>query len=364
MLATATIALGLAGQAPAAKPALGPAPTSVYQLAAAVPMKGKAPSWDYVSLDARSGRLFIGRRAEGITVYDTRAGKVIKAIENSEKANGAVVVPEFDRGYTANGDGSTTIFQLSTLKTLGRLKLGESADAAYYDPASKLVIITRGDDHLLTFIDAETGKVTGDLKMDADELEGVAVDGKGGVYVSERDKTKVAKFDPAKRALLAEWEVGAGCTLPTGMAMDAANQRLFLGCKGDKPVLAVVDAVSGKTVASAPIGRGNDGVVYDAASKRVFTSNGVEGNIVIFDQLGPDSYRLNQAVTTRPIARTMAYDSGTRAIYTIAAEGMVDPSRPVNTRAGTFYPNAFFDDSFKLFIFKPHARKAAAPAED
>lgn len=364
MPAAALAALSLAGVALAAKPALGPAPTSVYQLAAAVPMKGKAPSWDYVTLDAKSGRLFIGRRAEGVTVYDTRVGKVIKTIDRSEKANGAVIVAEFDRGYTANGDGSTTVFQLSTLKTLARVKLGESADAAYYDPASKLVIITRGDDHLLTFIDAKTGKPTGDLKMDADELEGVAVDGKGGVFVSERDKTKVAKVDPVKRTVIAEWDVGAGCTLPTGMAMDPSSQRLFLGCKGDKPILAVVDAVTGKTVASAPIGRGNDGVVYDAATKRVFTSNGVDGNIVIFDQLGPDSYRLNQAVTTRPIARTMAYDPSTQAIYTIAAEGMVDPSRPVNTRAGTFYPNAFFDDTFKLFIFKPHAHKAAAPAED
>jgi hypothetical protein len=48
----------------------------------------------------------------------------------------------------------------------------------------------------------------------------------------------------------------------------------------------------------------------------------------------------------------------------VTAEGMVDPSRPVNSRAATFYPNAYFDDTFKLLVFKPRAYKATAPAED
>ncbi len=111
------------------------------------------------------------------------------------------------------------------------------------------------------------------------------------------------------------------------------------------------------------IGRGNDGVVYDPDTRRVFTSNGVEGNIVIYDQKGPDSYVLSQAVTTRPIARTMAIDPKTKKIYTMTAEGMVDPAKPVNRRAGAFYPNTFFDDTFTLLEFGPHAPGPAAPAD-
>lgn len=359
------LALSLATAAPAlAATPTGASPTAVYQLASTVGFPGKAPSWDYVCVDSSRGYLFLGRRAEGVTVYDVRAGRTVKSIEQSQKANGAVLVPEFDRGYTANGDGSTTIFQLSTLKTLGRVKLGDSADAAYYDPSSKLVIFTRGDDHLLTFMDARTGRRTGDLKMDADELEGVVADGAGAIFVSERDKTKMAKVDPKARTLLSEWDIGSGCTLPTGVGIDQAQHRLFIGCKGERPMLAVMDATNGKVVATAPIGRGNDGVVYDAAGKRVFTSNGVDGNIVIYDQLGPDSYRLNQAITTRPIARTMAYDPNTQDVYTMAAQGLVDPGKPVNTRAGAFYPNSFYDDTFTLFVYRSRPFNAAAPAED
>src|SRR5215472_4418198 len=141
----AMLAVGLAASAQAADKPSAPAPKAVYRLAATVPFKGKVPGWDYVTFDAKTGRLFIGRRANGVTVYDTKAAKVIKTIARSEAANGAVLVPEFDRGYTANGDGTVTVFRLSDLATLDRVKLGDSADAAYYDPASKRVVITRGD---------------------------------------------------------------------------------------------------------------------------------------------------------------------------------------------------------------------------
>src|SRR5579859_1193761 len=336
----------------------------VYKLDFAFPLKGAAPSWDYLTLDPGRSRLFLGRRAAGVTVYDIRAGAVVGQVANSAGANAATLVPEFGRGYTTNVDGTTTVFDLVTLKAIDRIKLGDDADAAFYDPATRQLVFTMGDSHQLTFVDAKSAIVTGRLHMAAEELEGVVPDGKGALFVVERDLGKVAEVNAATRTLVREWPL-ANCDLPTGAAMDQAAGRLFLGCKGEKPVLTVLDVVSGRIVAQLPIGRGNDGVVYDPGTRRVYTSNGVDGNIVIFDQLGPDSYKLSQAVTTRPMARTMAFDPKTRKIYTMTAEGMVDPAKPVNRRAGAFYPNTYFDDTFVLLEYGPHAAgPTAKPAED
>jgi DNA-binding beta-propeller fold protein YncE len=323
-----------------------------------IDLKGRAPSWDYLTFDAKRSYLFLGRRDAGVTVYDTAKMQPVGQIERSEGANGATLVPEFDRGYTANGDGSTTVFRLSTLKTLDRIKLGDSADNAFYEPTTKQLVFTMGDSKALTFVDAKTGDVTGRLHMEAEELEGVAADGKGSLFVIERDVGKIAKVAAAQRAVTEEWPI-AGCDLPTGLALDHANGRLFVGCKGDKPVLTVMDSASGRVVAQPEIGRGNDGVVYDAEARRIFASNGIDGNIVIFDQVDPDSYKLVQAVTTRPIARTMTLDPKTKKIYTMTAQGMVDPAKPVNRRAGAFYPNTFFDDTFTLLVFAPQGPGAA-----
>ena len=339
-----------------------PAPVQIYRLDAVIPLKGARPAWDYLTFDARRSWLFIGRRAAGITVYDVKARRVVGAIANAGGANIAALVPEVGRGYTANADGSTTVFDLATLKTIARIKLGEGADAAFYEPATGQLAFTMGDSQQLTFIDAKTAKVTGRVHLDADEIEGVAPDGKGMLYVAERDKNRVAKVDARTRALVAEWPI-ARCELPTGVAFDAASNRLFVGCKGERPVLSVIDVADGRVVAQPEIGRGNDTVRFDPASRKVFTSNGVEGNIVIYDQVGPDEYRLFQALTTRPIARTLAFDPATRKLYTVTAEGMVDPDKPVNRKAAAFYPNLYFDDTFVLLEYGLHP-KPAAPADD
>lgn len=337
---------------------------SVYKLDLAFPLKGAAPSWDYLTFDPVRSRLYLGRRAAGVTVYDTRARAVVGQVENSAGANVATLAPEFGRGYTTNGDGTTTVFDLDTFKAIDRIKLGDDADAAFYDPATRQLVFTMGDSHQLTFVDAKSASVTGRLHMAAAELESVVPDGKGLLFVVERDLGKVAEVNAATRTLVREWPL-ANCALPTGAALDPASDRLFLGCKGEKPVLTILDVVSGRIVAQLPIGRGNDGVVYDPGTRRVYTSNGVDGNIVIFDQLGPDSYKLSQAVTTRPMARTMAFDPKTGKIYTMTAEGMVDPAKAVNRRAGAFYPNTYFDDTFVLLEYGPHsAGPAAKPAED
>ena len=353
-----TAALAVAGSASAATP--GP---QVYRLDSVTPLKGAHPTWDYLTFDPARSYLFIGRRAGGVTVFDVRKRRIVADIQNSAGANIAALVPTVGRGYTANDDGSTTVFDLASLKTLARIKLGEGADAAFFEPATGQLAFTMGDTRQLTFIDAASAKVTGHVVLDAEEIEGVAADGRGFLYVAERDRNRVAKVDARAHALVAEWPV-AGCEMPTGMAVDAASRRVFVGCKGEHPVLSVLDSSDGRLVAQPQIGRGNDAVKFDLKTRRVFTANGVEGNFVIFDQLGPDTYKLFQAVTTRPLARTLAIDPATMKLYTVTAEGMVDPAKPVNRKAGAFYPNLYFDDTFVLLEYGLHPMPTAPEAEE
>ncbi|MDB5425531.1 MAG: hypothetical protein JWQ29_2947 [Phenylobacterium sp.] len=323
-----------------------------FGLQSAVTLKGVSPSWDYLTFDPSRSYLFLGRRKEGVTVLDTATGKVVGTVENSAGANVATLVPEVGRGYTANGDGTSTVFDLATLKAIDRIKIGEAADSAFYEPATRQVVFTLGDTKELVFVDAQSGKITARLAMAAEELEGVAVVGDGTLFVNERDINKMARVDARTHKMTAEWPI-AGCEMPTGLAIDRGNGRLFIGCKGQHPVLAVMATATGKVVATHEIGRGNDSVVFDPEGKRVFTANGIDGNIVMFDQLGADSYRFAGAVTTRPIARTMAMDFKSQRLFTMSAEGRVDPAKPVNTRAGPFYPNSFFDDTFTVLTYAP-----------
>lgn len=321
-----------------------------YHLESAVMLKAAAPEWDYVTLDPARGYLFIGRRADGVTVFDVNTRKIVGRIDRSEDANAAVLVPEFDRGYTINGDGTTTVFQLSTLKSIDRIKIGEDADSAFYDPATRQLAFTMGDSKKVSFVDAKTGKITGELPIDSKKLDGTVPDGEGRMFMALRDRNAVARIDVSERKVTDLWNT-APCEEPTGIAFDKANKRIFVGCRGRSPVLAVLDSESGKVVTTLEIGRGNDGVIYDSETHRIYASNGVDANLVIYDQMSADTYKLAEATTTRPYARTMALDPKTKRIFLVTAEGTADPAKKINKAVAPFYPNHYFPDTFTVLTY-------------
>jgi DNA-binding beta-propeller fold protein YncE len=322
-----------------------------HRLESATPLKAEKPDWDYLSLDAQRGRLFIAARGNGLMVYDTKAKKVLRVLPDSGGVGASVPVPELDRLFAVKEEGELVVYQLSSLEKLKAVKLGEDADGISYDPATSQVAIARGDSRELTFVDARSGEISGRIAMPARKLEAAVADGKGLVFIGSRDRSSVFKVDPAEHKVLAEYP--AGCDEANGLAIDRAHHRLFVGCRGKSPVLAVMDADSGKVVAKLEIGRGNDGVIFDPDTKRLYASGGVDGNLVVYRQTGADEYELEEATTTRPYARTMALDPKTKKVYLVTAEGTVDPSRKVNKGPAPFYPNTYFPGTFTLLTYAP-----------
>src|SRR5262249_28077162 len=84
---------------PIAEPADAPAP---LRLVADVPMPGPAVRFDYQSLDATTGRLYISHmNADQLVVFDTRARKVVANLDGFARVRGVWVVPPLKRVYAA-----------------------------------------------------------------------------------------------------------------------------------------------------------------------------------------------------------------------------------------------------------------------
>lgn len=332
--------------------AKAPVPAGFYRLETAVTLAGKSPDWDYLSYDAARAHLFIARRGAGLWVFDTRRQRLLERIPMTEGAGASLIIPGLGRGFVTNEDGSVTVFSLATLKPIRRIKFAADADAASYDPVSQRIAFVSADSRRMTFMDPRSLVILGHVDLETKKADGSVADGEGAILLNERDRNMLARIDASSGQVLAEWPL-AGCMQPTGIAYDAADHRAFVGCRSDKPVLAVVNTQTGAVVTTLTLGHGNDGVVYDRARRRIITTNGVEGNIVIFHQDDGDHYRLEQAVTTRPFARTMAYDMATQRIFTVTAEGVVNPDEPINTGPSAFYPNAYFDGSFTVLTYAP-----------
>ena len=82
--------------------------------------------------------------------------------------------------------------------------------------------------------------------------------------------------------------------------------------------MLVLDAGTGRKIASFPTGSGTDAAGFDAKDGFIFFSNG-EGNISVIKEKSPDEYVALDPVMTQQSAKTMAFDKSSGKIFLPAA---------------------------------------------
>ncbi len=283
--------------------------------------------WDYLTADSTGHRLFIAR-ATRVMVIDTETGKQLGEIPDTPGVHGVALDYEIGRGFTSNGrEDTVSVFDLKSLAVEKKIKVGSGPDAILYDSFSKRVFTFngKGSERAATAVDASKGEVVGKIELGG-KPEFAATDEKGTVFVNIEDTSELVAFDPQKLTVKSRWKL-ADCEEPTGLAIDRKHRRLFSGCGGNKKMV-VMDADSGKIIASPAIGEGCDAVAFDADRGLAFASAG-DGTITVIKQDAGDKYSVVQTVTTQKSARTMAVDAKTHQLFTVAANVGPKPERKI-----------------------------------
>lgn len=290
-----------------------------------------------MAIDDVNRHLFV---SHGTTfhVIDLATEKPIGIIEGMKGVHGIAIVNEVNKGFISDGKGkAVVVVDLTSFKVLKTIDLPyEDEDAITFDPSSKKVFVFNGDAKNTCVIDIQTLALVKTIDLGGGPEFAVA-DGKGTLYNNIEDLNQLKVIDTKSLSVRASWPL-APCGQPTGLALDAADHRLFTVCRANKG-MSVVDAVSGKVITTVPIGAGVDAVVYDAEDHLVFTSNG-DGTATIIHQDSPDKYSVIQTLTTAPRARTMTFDKKTRKIF-FSAPSFVAGSRNI------------VPGSFNVYVYKP-----------
>ena len=296
--------------AAAALAAAGPG----YHVATTYKVGGEG-GWDYLNADAGARRLYISRGTH-VIVLDLDSGKNVGDIPDTPGVHGIALAPELGRGFTSNGrEGTVSIFDLKTLAPSSKVKVGDNPDAILYDPATKRVFTFNGRSQDSSAIDAVSGKVLGTIKLDG-KPEFAASDAEGEIFVNIEDKSELVAIDPNKLEVKAKWPL-APCTEPSGLSIDRKNRRLFVGCANK--MMAVVDADSGKVLATPAIAEGVDATAFDDETDLAFASCG-QGVLTVVKEDSPNQFTVAENVPTQPGARTMALDPQTHNVYTVTAK--------------------------------------------
>jgi DNA-binding beta-propeller fold protein YncE len=271
--------------------------------------------FDYLVFDASSNRLYVSHGNE-MDVVDADSGKLLGKVEPTPGVHGAAIVPELHKGFTTNGEDATiSVFDTTTFKTIKTISVAKDPDFVFYDPKTKRVLVCHGDGEVITAIDPAKESVIGEVKLGGG-AEAAVVDGKGNGFVNLEESAQVVQFDPQSLAVKHKYPI-TGCKTPTGLAIDAANSRLFIGCRSK--VLAVMDTTSGKVITTLPIGDRVDAVAFDADNNLIFASNG-DGTVSVVHQKTSAQYESLGDIQTQKSAKTMAFDPKTKRLFLSAAE--------------------------------------------
>jgi DNA-binding beta-propeller fold protein YncE len=285
-----------------------------YHVTATYKLGGEG-GWDYLTADSDARRIYMSRGTH-VAVIDADSGKTVGEIGDTPGVHGIALAPSLGRGFTSNGrEGTVSIFDIKTLATSNKVKVGENPDAILFDPATNRVFTFNGRSHDSTALDAASGKVLGTIKLDG-KPEFAASDAKGEVFVNIEDKSELVAIDPQKLEVKAKWPL-APCTEPSGLSIDRKNRRLFVGCHNK--MMAVVDADTGKVLATPTIGEGVDATAFDPGTGLAFASCG-EGVLTVVKEDSPDKFSVAENVPTQQGARTMALDTKTHNIFTVTAK--------------------------------------------
>ena len=300
LLAAMMMCIGLA------TPTVGP---SGYREINKVSIPGPT-GWDYVTVDSANRRVYVSHATQ-VEVLDADTLKLVGSIPETPGVHGIAIVPETGKGFiTAGKADAVVIFDLATLKSLGKVATGKKPDAIVYDPATKRVLAMNGSSDSATAINAADGTVSGTIELGGGPEFSVA-DGKGNVWVNLEDKSEMLQLDSQSLTVKHRWPL-APCEEPSSLAFDAQNRRLFAGCHNH--LMVVVDADTGKVLANYPIGDHVDASAFDPGARLVFFSTG-DGHISIYRQDAADKYTLLEHLSTYPGSKTMGFDPKTHRIF-------------------------------------------------
>jgi DNA-binding beta-propeller fold protein YncE len=312
-----------------------------YRILRSVKVGGEG-GFDYVTADSAGRKLYIARSGKNnprLLAFDLDTLKQAGEIDGIS-AHGAVVDPASHHGFASSKP--ITMFDATTTATIKPITVDGNPDGLTFD-AHRIYVLSHSAPGI-TAINAADGSVVGTVDLGAAPEQTVG-DGKGHLYVDLEDKDAVGVVDTQTLTVTARYPLGDRHT-PAGLAMDPRSRVLFVACRNPAS-LVMLNADTGAILDTIPISPGNDGVVFNPATREAFASQG-DGTLAVVKENSPTSFTLEQTLPTQSGGKTLTLDSKTGHIFIIAAEYGPVPADAPPLSNGRIARGPMLPDSFTI----------------
>ncbi len=250
---------------------LGVAAAAPWRAVADIKLGGPTARFDYASLDAAAGRLYVADLAHSAVVaIDLGDGRVTR-IGGIRAVHGVLAVPALHRVFaTATGRDEVVAIDMAEDRVVARAPAGDYPDGLGFDPKRGELFVS--DEHggtvavltapaLRPVARVAIGRDVGNNRYDAVSDR---------VYVTEGARNQLVAIDPARAAVVARWNL-PGCRGAHGLRIDPAGRRAFIGCE-DNARLVVVSLASHQVIARFAVGGTPDVLAADWRRGRLYVA--------------------------------------------------------------------------------------------
>ncbi|HEY6356849.1 MAG TPA: hypothetical protein VIX35_01310 [Vicinamibacterales bacterium] len=320
---------------------------------------GGEGGWDYIYADVADRRLFIPRGAtrdipatdtapavpaavSRIVAYNLDTLEMVGEIPDTG-GQGVAVCPKSDHAF-ASSHPSVSMFDPKTLKLIKKIDVpqGFQSDGIYCDAFNDHNYVFSHPTKSALVINGADGEVLGTVDLGGTPEQGVA-DGKGTLYVVMQAESNVAVVDVKTMKTTAHYDFAEKAGRCNGLALDPKNQVLFVACGASsmtptqgqppQPTMVVMSAKDGKILTTLPLPGSSDGAQFNPSTMEAFATLG-NGRIAIVKETSPTTFQMEQDLQTMNGARTIALDTKTGHVFTMAQEYGPPPPQPATPPAG------------------------------
>ena len=277
-----------------------------------IPMPGPAVRFDYQSLDATQGRLYISHmNANQLVVFDTKKREVVANLDGFSRVHGVWAVPELGRVYASvTGEHKVAAVDMKTLQTLALAGPINYPDGIAYAPGPQRVFVSDEHGNVDAVIDTKTNSLVASIPLGGGAGNTVYDSGSGHILVAVHQKNEVVAIDPTTMRIIGRYPM-TGIESPHGIALDVSGRLAFVAGE-DNHMLAVVDLNTMKVLATHPVGEDPDVLAFDPGLKRLYVS-AESGNVFVFREDGKTL--VHEGDISIPHAHTVCVDPNTHLVY-------------------------------------------------
>ena len=277
-----------------------------------VPLPGPAVRFDYQSLDASHGRLYIAHmNADQLVVFDTKRREVVATLDGFPNVHGVWAVPDLGRVYaSATGEHKVAVVEMQTLKTIAKTGPVKYPDGIAYAPGAKRVFVSDEQGDADAVIDATTNSLVTTIPLGGGAGNTVYDPGSGHILVAVHEKNELVAIDPATSKIIGRYAV-TGIESPHGIALDVIARLAFIAGESNNKV-AVVDLTNMQILATYPVGKDPDVLAFDPGLHRLYIS-AESGNVTVFRENG--KALVVEGAFSMPHAHTVCVDPETHLVY-------------------------------------------------